>query len=240
VFSNNIRRKEAFTLIELSIVLIIISLIVGGVIGGKSLLHSAKLKSVVAEYNVYLTAYNNFTLQYDDIPGDMVNATDYWPGVAVNGNGDKRISGAWLVVEGVNAWHHLSLAGLVGGTYVGSNGGYTGNTILNVTVPASKMEGKGWAMVDTGVLHGRQGNALGFMKPSSWPGGANQYPWGNSLSPRDALSIDKKIDDGDPRNGIVYIGTVIASWLNRCVNSTTGVVGLTYTTDECGLVFWLD
>jgi len=236
------RRKEnAFTLIELSIVLIIISLIVGGVVGGKSLIKSAELKSIISEHNTFQTAYNNFLIQYDDIPGDMANASEYWPGVAVDGNGNRLISGSWLAIEGVNSWHHLSLAGLVNGTFVGSNGAYGGGSELGLTVPASKMKGRGWALVDTGPLHSKNGNALGFMTPSTFPGGANKYPWGGSLTPRDAISIDKKFDDGDPRSGALYIGNAVPGmWLELCVNNTTGVMDFSKTSLDCGLVFWLD
>jgi len=233
--------NKAFTLIELSIVLIIISLIVGGVVSGKSLIKSAELKSIISEFNGYLTAYNNFLIQYDDIPGDMNNASEYWPGVAADGNGNKKISYI-NGEEAVNAWHHLSLAGLVNGTFVGGNSSYTWSSELGITVPAAKMKGRGWALVDTGVLHGKQGNAFGFMTPSFWPGtGPKYYPWGGSLMPKDALSIDKKFDDGDPRSGVLYIGnSVPTGWLQRCINNTTGVMDLTLTTNDCGLVFWLD
>ena len=232
--------NKAFTLIELSIVLIIISLIVGGVVSGKSLIRSAELKTVISEYNTYLTAYNNFLLQYDDIPGDMVNASEYWPGVAVDGNGNRKI--AYINgEEGLNAWHHLSLAGLVNGNYVGGDGGYNWSYVTGITIPASKKKGKGWVIVDTGVLHGKQGNAIGFMSPTLWPGGGpNYYPWGPALITRDAVSIDKKMDDGDPRDGRLYLGNGPSQWNPTCLNNTTGVLTLTNTNDGCGLVFWLD
>jgi len=231
--------NKAFTLIELSIVLIIISLIVGGIVSGKSLIRSAELKSVISEYNTYLTAYNNFLLQYDDIPGDMTNASEYWPGVAVDGNGNRLVY--VYTDEVINTWHHLSLAELVNGTFVGSNAGYGRSSELGITVPASKMKGRGWILVDTGVLHGRQGNAFGFMTPTTFPGGASKHPWGGSLTPKDAISIDKKFDDGDPREGLLYIGNAVPSmWSQLCINNATGIMDFTSTRTDCGLVFWVD
>jgi len=77
---NKARSKihnSAFTLIELSIVLIIISLIVGGIIGGKSLIHSAEIQSISRDINKNLAAINSFNLQYDALPGDFNEATSY-------------------------------------------------------------------------------------------------------------------------------------------------------------------
>ena len=42
-------RQRAFTLIELSIVLVIIGLIVGGVLVGQNLIHAAQLRSVISD-----------------------------------------------------------------------------------------------------------------------------------------------------------------------------------------------
>ncbi len=72
------KKIKAFTLIELSIVLVIISLIVGGVIGGKSLIRSAEIHAFTTEIKTYETALNTFNLQYDALPGDMKDAFDYW------------------------------------------------------------------------------------------------------------------------------------------------------------------
>jgi len=232
--------NKAFTLIELSIVLIIISLIVGGVVSGKSLIRSAEIRSVISEYSTYQTAYNSFIMQYDSIPGDMANASEYWPGVAADGNGNGR--NYVFSSEGVNAWHHLSLAELVNGAYPGGAAAFGINSIVGVTVPDSGMKNRGWSLLDTGMLHGRQGMALGFMIPKAWPGSI-YYPFGASLIPKDAISIDKKFDDGNPRSGLLYIGTGIGSSniLNGplCV-SNVGVMNLSATTVECGLAFWLE
>jgi len=56
-------------------VLIIISLIVGGIVGGKSLIESAEVQSISREINKNLTAINSFSLQYDGLPGDFNEAT---------------------------------------------------------------------------------------------------------------------------------------------------------------------
>lgn len=96
--NKNTVRNSGFTLVELSIVLVIISLIVGGIIGGKSLLRSAEIQALTAEVKTYQTALNTFNLQFDAIPGDMRDAFDYWgtncagTAGACNGDGDGIIT----------------------------------------------------------------------------------------------------------------------------------------------------
>ena len=58
---------KGFTLIELSIVLVIISLIIGGVMVGQSLVEQARLKQVISQINEIkqvVNTYKNFILTF--------------------------------------------------------------------------------------------------------------------------------------------------------------------------------
>ena len=61
----------AFSLIELSIVLIIIGLLVAGVTGGASLIESTKIKALGDEINSYKQAYFTFKALNGRAPGDF-------------------------------------------------------------------------------------------------------------------------------------------------------------------------
>ena len=63
-------KLSAFSLIELSIVLIIMGLLVAGVTGGQSLIQSAKLRSFVNEVSNYKQAVNTFYTINGRLPGD--------------------------------------------------------------------------------------------------------------------------------------------------------------------------
>jgi prepilin-type N-terminal cleavage/methylation domain-containing protein len=72
------KAKKAFSLVELSIVLVIIGLVTGGVLAGRDLIHASELNSIVTEHDKFLTAVAAFQGKYLALPGDMPNATDFW------------------------------------------------------------------------------------------------------------------------------------------------------------------
>jgi prepilin-type N-terminal cleavage/methylation domain-containing protein len=61
---------KGFTLVELSIVIIIIGFLIAGIAGGQSLIASAKLHSIITEVQSLQTASRVFTEQYGGLPGD--------------------------------------------------------------------------------------------------------------------------------------------------------------------------
>jgi len=60
----NSPRRAGFTLVELSIVLVIIGLLVGGVLAGKNLIHGAEIRRVITDINNYKSATIQFKQQY--------------------------------------------------------------------------------------------------------------------------------------------------------------------------------
>jgi prepilin-type N-terminal cleavage/methylation domain-containing protein len=63
--------KQGFTLIELSIVLVIIGLIVGGVLVGQDLIRAAGVRAQITQIEKYNQAVNTFRGKYDALPGDL-------------------------------------------------------------------------------------------------------------------------------------------------------------------------
>jgi prepilin-type N-terminal cleavage/methylation domain-containing protein len=64
-------RYKGFTLIEMSIVLVIIGLIVGGVLAGQSLVAAAGVRATISQIERYNTAVNTFRGKYGGLPGDL-------------------------------------------------------------------------------------------------------------------------------------------------------------------------
>ncbi len=170
--------KNGFTLVELSIVLVIIGLLVGGVLVSKDLIEKAELRSVVTDLEAYQTAVRTFQLKYNGLPGDITDAEAYWgsdtscpntPTTTVahvatcNGDGDGYIgyianlgggSKPTNYKELFRAWQQLSNAGLINGMFTGVTGASSSsNLILQQNIPTSRIANAGYIIVTIAPTH---------------------------------------------------------------------------------------
>jgi prepilin-type N-terminal cleavage/methylation domain-containing protein len=198
------KNTYGFTLVELSIVLVIIGLIVGGVVGGQSLIQAAKINAVVSDFQKYKTAVNAFDLQYDALPGDFTEASDYWtecvdvagtPPAPCNGNGDRKITP--YREEGFRAWQHLSLAKILPNPFTG----ISSSTLwvnIGVNVPEGPFDKTAY-IIDYEEVYGKSKNYLRLAGVSS----ANDVA-AAVFTPANSKAIDNKIDDGSPTTGKIF------------------------------------
>lgn len=193
---------RGFTLIELSIVLVIIGLMVGAIVGGRALVHQAELQSVIKEANTLQTALNTFVMQYDALPGDFKEATSYWSAANNgNGNGSWRGNGTDETTEGFYAYDHLNRAEIFPNGLTGDAIG--GRAVPGQNIHASKVKGGGWQF--TGNLmfpfYGIYGQQA-FIGLGAQPANPT-WGWAEDgiLLAKDAKSIDLKMDDGNPGTG---------------------------------------
>lgn len=167
------RQSRGFTLIELSIVLVIIGFLVAGIVVGQSMIRQSQINSVTADVQRYKAAILQFKEKYNYLPGDLPNARTYWgtdgsgcpenPGVSTttcNGNGNGRIgsdlsNNQWWTIdwESMYLWQHLMMAGYITGSYVdgyvwtGANHGYFAP---GITYPQSKITNAGFQVIYLG------------------------------------------------------------------------------------------
>ncbi len=111
------RKTRGFSLIEIALVLVIVSLILGGVFKGQALIDSARVRSLANEVSGIRTAWYSFQDRYRSIPGDFSNARAQIDDAAEPGNGNGRIDDAR---ERAGVWQQLSLAGFINGDYDGA------------------------------------------------------------------------------------------------------------------------
>lgn len=187
------KRQAGFSLIESALVLVIIGLLVGGILKGKDLIESARLKRVIAQLNDYRLATSAFMDKYDALPGDFNKASLLIRQDLPNGNGNGIVEGAGLASgrEALHFWSHLAAAGLIAAP--------------GPEADAYKAEfGKGAPEAAMGggftVEHNPRGlQGLWFILGQK----VGNHGDGGLLTPLQAHSIDKKLDNGYPTSGKV-------------------------------------
>lgn len=221
--------KSGFSLVELSIVLVILGLLVGGILGGQSLIRAAELRNVQTEYQQFQAAVLMFTQQYQAKPGDMPNATRFWGNAETggiggecttpltaegtgtqtcNGNGDGIVQAHDSAHERFRFWQHLANAGLITGPYSGVvDGTNTRHHVIGKNCPASRLSGLGWSL-----RHAPGESTAGWAVADNrwqvaWLGTqtASVETYGDAFTAEELWSIDSKMDDGRPASGILRV-----------------------------------
>lgn len=220
------KSSRGFSLVELSIVLVVLGLLVGGVLSGQSLIRAAQLRSIPADYQRYATAINSFRDKYFALPGDMSNANAFWgkdnaacssqqgtiatPGTC-NGDADGFIeypTAPGQTGEAFRGWQHMALAGLIEGSYTGNAGpSYASQHILGTNSPRSKFSNVGFSLLfdDYSITSYPWVFARDYRQWMQMGANDNQQLDNEFLSPEEAWNVDTKIDDGKPAQGKVNV-----------------------------------
>jgi prepilin-type N-terminal cleavage/methylation domain-containing protein len=247
--------QHGFTLIEISIVLVIIGLIVGGILIGENLIEAGKIRSTISQMEKYNTAVNVFKTKYNCLPGDCVIAANF--GFQAAGayrgqrDGNNILEGVWnnadnsfgsayqYIGETPLFWRDLSEAGLIEGEFK------TATSIDNTCTgksqddyfPRSKLGnsyiniwvmGGGWQYIKA-YTHYYQ-----LSKLPSPPLSCGTLSAEVGISVNQAYNIDVKIDDGAPKTGNVgaiylYTSSPIESPSAGSADATSCFNGTTYS-----------
>lgn len=205
------KTEHGFTLIELSIVLIIIGLIIGGVLVGQDMIKSAEIRATVQQIEKYNSVVNTFRGKYNALPGDVDSSTESRFGfltrtnAAGHGDGNRLIEGcaASATVAGCETvlfWRDLSFANLVEGSFTTATDALAASLVAGDMAdyfpPAKLGRGNYITVFATGGFNQYQITGLTSTDASG------VYTVAEAMTPLEAQNIDTKLDDGLPLTGI--------------------------------------
>ncbi len=225
--------KSGFTLIELSIVLVIIGLIVGGVLVGQDLIKAAEVRATISQLQKYNTATNTFRNKYGYLPGDIPDPQASSFGFKARGtergtgDGNGILEGYWnsgcyrsvlLTGEEAMFWVDLSAANLIEdqlSTATSTTAPLITPTALttpslNSFMPLAKLGNNNYFYVrsqPTSVVCAPVNNGINFFGLMNVTitdtHGDPSDTPTFTLSVKQAYAMDQKIDDGLPQTGKV-------------------------------------
>ncbi|RLA06744.1 MAG: prepilin-type cleavage/methylation domain-containing protein [Gammaproteobacteria bacterium] len=177
----NKKKLTGFTLIEIAIVLVIISLLIGGILKGQELITNSKIKSIINDAKSISTAIYTYQDRFKAMPGDDdIAQTHLNDATAINGNGDGLLS----ATEQQNLFAHLRVTGLINGS--GNSypkHSFGGNIIVyssrgnfnGLTVCFENLDGKYASLVDSSTDDGisNNGSVQDANKKNSYQIGVN-------------------------------------------------------------------
>ena len=237
--------RSGFTLIELSIVLVIIALMLGAIIGGRELYRASQLQTVLKDVSTIQNAAGFFRQKYDAIPGDFNKASSYW-GLNANcatggtgtgtetcdGNNNGQVSGnSAYPYEQFYIWQHLANAGMLSGSYTGApiaSGNFAycqpgsncpiAKIAQNVTFFIYYISAQTNTANPWWVRDALTGMFIGAANAT--PG--ISYPAYAFILAQEAAALDAKVDDGKPGLGKWTSSTAFTLYINKCVVDAAG------------------
>lgn len=210
-------KKEAFSILELAIVITVISLLIAAITVSSGIKHKMEINNIINDISTINQAVNTFYERYEGLPGDIYNATEiFGKDITENGNSNGSINDN--IEEACNGsgssesllfWQHLALAGLINGNY-----DYCDDTKNKMTGPLK------YSVYTASTIEINHQNILAIT--ISKEGG------GAILSTKEAYTIDQKYDNNssDANPNLPNItGTIMHSdgsdvMKNSCINAS--------------------
>jgi prepilin-type N-terminal cleavage/methylation domain-containing protein len=192
------RQQAGFSLVEISIVLVIIGLLLGGVLKGQELIDSAKVKNLAQDFRGTQAIIYGYQDKFRALPGDDSRAPSHVcpsgaPACTTAGNADGIIGGNWddaasAGTESIHFWQHVRFANLATGPT---------DTADSNFLPTNAVGGR------IGVQSGGAAAPLGVS--------GSTVVCSAGISGKLIRHLDNTLDDGDPQTGSLRAGTTTAA-----------------------------
>ena len=257
------RTEGGFTLVELAIVMIIIGLLIGGILKGQELITNARVSSTVAQVKAVESGISGFRDKYGGVPGDIANPGARLPGctstlcvlasAATNADGFISVAAAGTSTfnpgvaidatsESAASFVQLGASGFIGGVNGGAaalaiGGSNPSTPIAGAWVLATSLGALGTGLVGPTATAATVLQSGAYLSLTQGLGAAVSATTG-PLTPVQAATIDRKLDDGNPNAGAVRAtGAGAGTGAGNCA-SAVGVAGVyneALGSTECGL-----
>lgn len=255
------RAQQGFTLLELSMVIVLLGFLIGSTVIGYNMIRSAQMHAVIDEVARYTQAINDFRDKFRALPGDFPHATDLWgvaggdPGGCIgvigvgsqtcNGDGDGRITTQLAIspltqYEQFRAWQHLSISALIEGYYAGVPGEQgPQDAVLEFNVPKSKLSGSGYMLISMTQQEAALNThyfPINYMHmlilgTDTGEDGGNATI-GPILTVEEARALDMKQDDGLPGTGKIIAPRKSSKVAPACTDSDDPIAARYDATQE--------
>jgi prepilin-type N-terminal cleavage/methylation domain-containing protein len=214
-------QRNGFTLIELSMVLVVIGLIIGGVLVGQDLIRAAETRAQLTQIEKYNSAVNTFRTKYNGLPGDLdladANTFGFFSPFNCNGTQGNRDGDGLIEAnqapaqrqQGVGEvtlfWSDLSTAGFADGQFSSTNVYCAGavptlfTSQLPSYFPTAKIGGGNFLYVYS--INGL--NWFGLSATTGIGGCCGAMSSNANITVSQAYNMDKKVDDALPTTGKV-------------------------------------
>jgi len=224
------QHQRGFTLIEMSIVLVIIGLIIGGILKGQELIESSRQKNMISQLDRLKAGTTTFVDRFKSLPGDFNRVALLQGGGATAGGNDNGVIGTessnisellnmsastTLANEEVQYFNQLLAANLSSGGSVTS--GVTLACFSSLCATASPLPPSAFPQSGLTLHYGtHEGGAspyadskqVHWLVLSRFTTGTLSGTTGAVISPERAYQLDSKYDDGVAMTGNIRTGLV--------------------------------
>jgi prepilin-type N-terminal cleavage/methylation domain-containing protein len=209
--------KKGFTLIELSIVLVVIGLLISGILAARSMVNTAKVNRFIRELQQYGVASGNYYSNYKYFPGDSPIGT---PAGDANEliDGSGACSGLYQLAESYQAFAHMSqIVPLGNKTYVpyspvACGGTHTDQNMVGVVMPYTKVDSAAFSLGYDKMPILVEKYAL------------TNYSFSFKIEPMDVLVLENKIGSQVDNSDSKFVGIGNPFGVGNCVNAALAPV----------------
>lgn len=177
---------KGFTLVEITIVLVVVGLLLSSILKGKEIIFNAKVKNLESDLEEIRAAIYTYQERYRALPGDDPTASrKFGNSITVStSKGDGRINGIFQSTtdsdESRIVWTHLRAAGIVAGSPT------------SFEQPLNVFQGISGISSETAAL-----NRRGLVSLSGVFIGFTQIPQ------KAAVILESRLDDSQPNTGAI-------------------------------------